>query len=385
MASREQPIAPLSDSQVSALRLRAQRLTHVDTRAPGVLFAVRDLCGIQAQDSAAAALSVRVRSRGLVVTDVDDARLWERSIVRTWAMRGTLHLVPSEDLGWLLALLGPIFIAGNRSRRAELGLDDDTCARGVRVIRDAVANWGPLTKHELAEQLARKGINAEGQAIVHLVGYAALQGVVCHGPDHNGKPTYVLLGGWLPPLQPITLTRQEACAELARRYLSAYGPATPEDFAAWSGLPLKEVRAAWTSVAQDAIQVEIGGRPAWLHRERVGWLDDLRASDEAGAPIVRLLPAFDTYLLGYRSRERVVAPEHARRIHPGGGLLHPTLLVDGRAAGTWKTQRKAGRLDLLVSPFDSLAPGALPGLEAEAVDVGRFLGLEAALHIEGAE
>lgn len=386
MAGREQPVAHLSDAQVSALRLRAQRLSHVDPVVPGsVLSVVRDLSGIQAQDYSAAMLSVRVRSAGLVADDVDRARVRERSIVRTWAMRGTLHLVPSEDLSWLLALLGPVFLAGSRSRRAELGLDDETCARGVRIIRDALAGRGPLTKLELVERLARGGINAEGQAVVHLVGYAALQGVVCQGPDRGGKPAYVLLGDWLPPVQSTTLTREEACEELARRYLAAYGPATPEDFAAWSGLPLKEVRAAWKGVAEEALEVELDSRPAWLLREHVDWLDDLRAAGDAGAPLVRLLPAFDTYLLGYKGRERLVAPEHARRIHPGGGLLHPTLLVDGRAAGTWKTQRKGSHLDLLVSPFDSLAPEALPGLEAEATDVGRFMGLETTLHVEHAE
>jgi uncharacterized protein YcaQ len=299
-------------------------------------------------------------------------------------MRGTLHLVPSEDLGWLLALLGPVFVAGNRSRRAELGLDDETCARGVRVIRDALAEQGPLTKVELVEQLARGGINAEGQAVVHLVGYAALQGVLCQGPDRDGKPAYVLVGDWLPPVQSVTLTREAACAELARRYLAGYGPAAPEDFAAWSGLALKEVRAAWKGVAEDAVEVEVDSHRAWLLKERVEWLDDLRAANSAGAPLVRLLSAFDTYLLGYKGRERVVAPEHARRIHPGGGILHPTLLVDGRAAGTWKTQRKGGRLDLLVSPFDSLASEVLTGLEAEAADVGRFMGLETTLHVERA-
>jgi hypothetical protein len=189
----------------------------------------------------------------------------------------------------------------------------------------------------------------------------------------------VLLDDWLGAARPGTLAREEAGAELGRRYLAAYGPATPEDFAAWSGLPLKEVRGAWQAVVEGATEVEIDNRPAWLLRERVAWLEDI--PDGRSAPEVRLLPAFDTYLLGYKSRGRVVAPEHVRRIHPGGGLLHPTLLVDGRAAGTWKTWRKGGGFELLVSPFDSLDSPALRGLEAEVRDVGRFLGVEVALRV----
>src|SRR2546421_5266800 len=154
----------LYDDQVRLLRLRAQRLTP----RPGdgisdVGLLVKELCGIQAQDARAATLALRVRSAGLVAADVERARVQERTIIRTWGQRGTLHLLATEDLGWLLPLFGPVFIAGTRRRRAELGLDEETCARGIRIIRDALANQGPLTRAELVEQLAIHGIRIEGQ------------------------------------------------------------------------------------------------------------------------------------------------------------------------------------------------------------------------------
>src|SRR6202171_1976171 len=234
----------LSDDQVRFLRLRAQRL--IARPANTVTRVVKEVCGIQAQDANAAMLAVRVRSEGLVAADVERARVEERSIIRTWGQRGTLHLLATEDLGWLLALLGPIFVAGDRTRRAELGLDEDSCIKGISAIRDILAGQGALTRAELVEQLAiRTGIRLEGQAAPHLLFRAALEGVVCLGPDRGTKPTYVLIEDWIGRGRTLSLSRDAACAELARRYLAAYGPAEPDDLAAWSGLPMSEVRTAW--------------------------------------------------------------------------------------------------------------------------------------------
>jgi len=154
---------------------------------------VKQVCGIQAQDAPAATLAVRVRSAELVVADVEQARVQDRTIIRTWGPRGTLHLLATDDIGWLLPLLGPVFVAGDRRRREELGLDEDVCARGIHIIRNVLANQGPLTRAELFEQLANQGIYLEGQARPHLLGRAALEGLICLGPDRGTDPTYVLL------------------------------------------------------------------------------------------------------------------------------------------------------------------------------------------------
>jgi hypothetical protein len=145
---------------------------------------VRDAAGIQAQDPTAAALSIRVRSRGLSAGGVERARTQERSIVASWLMRGTLHLVAAEDHGWLVALVGPVFVAAGRRRLAQLGLDHDTTARAVRAIEDALAEHGPLARGPLADHLRAGGVPVEpgGQAVVHLIRRAALEGRVCLGP-----------------------------------------------------------------------------------------------------------------------------------------------------------------------------------------------------------
>ncbi|TMC59329.1 MAG: winged helix DNA-binding domain-containing protein [Chloroflexota bacterium] len=169
----------ITDNHVRLLRQRAQRLTPQEPDAPtGVAQVVKDLCGLQAQDAFAAALAIRVRSTGLLNDDVERARVQERSIVRTWGQRGTLHLLATEDLTWLLPLLGPLFIAGNRRRYAELGLDEDTLTKGVRALRAVLASQGPLTRDELVEQLAHHGIRLAGQARPYLLQHAALEGII---------------------------------------------------------------------------------------------------------------------------------------------------------------------------------------------------------------
>lgn len=367
----------LSDGQARSLRLRAQRLAppQPGDSIGGVAGVVQALCGLQAQDAPAAALGARVRSAGLVAADVERARVEERSVVRTWGPRGTLHLLATADLGWLLSLFGPLFIKGNQRRYAQLGLDEETLKRGVHIIRETLASQGPLTRDELAERLAGQGIPTAGQAKAYLMFHAALLGVICLGPDRGSKPTYALLSDWAEIGQ--ALPPAVAEAELARRYLQAYGPATPADLAAWSGLPMNQLRPAWQRIADQLIEVQVAGAPAWMLKTQAGWLDEAPAY----APMVHLLPAFDTYLLGYQQRDLAVAPQYAKRINAGGGIVHPALLVNGRAVGVWKLQRGKRRLDVIVEPFERLLPDVQPGLEAEAADIARFLEIPATLHI----
>ena len=365
----------LTADQTRLLRLRAQGLYRPPSAAASdVAQIVGEAAGLQAQDAAAGMRAVWARGAGLLVADVEQARVGARSIVRTWAMRGTLHLVAAADLDWLLALFGPALLRGDQRRRAQLGLADALCARAMSLIRDAIVDEGPRTRADLAACLAAEGIPTAGQAIVHLLYYAVLDGLICQGPDRDGEPAYVLRDEWIP--RGPAPARPEALAELARRYLAAYGPAGPDDLAAWSGLPKPDVRIAWQGITDEVIAVEAAGQPAWLLQTRAGWLDD-----PPPRPIVRLLPSFDTYLLGYRDRRLSVAPEYARHIHPGGGILHPTLLVDGQAQGVWRSGRKRNRLEVVVLPFAELAPPVQAGLEAAATDLGRFLGLPADLRV----
>jgi hypothetical protein len=374
-------VIALSDDQVRILRLHAQLLAPLQPAATISLVAhvVKEVCGIQAQDVNAATLSIRVRSAGLVATDVEYARVQERTIIRTWGLRGTLHLLATEDIDWLLPLLGPVFIAGDRRRREELGLDEDTCVRGIRMLRDILADQGPLTRDELVEQMALHGIRLVGQARPHLIHRAALEGVVCFGPLKGTEPTYVLLSDWIDQEhEGHPLSEATAYAELTRRYLEAYGPATAKDMAAWSGLPLNKIRSAWQDIGDQIIEVEIDNSQTWMLKTQAALLDE----PLSGATIVRLLPYFDTYLLGYQNRDLSVPPMYGKRVNAGGGMVHPTMLIDGRIVGIWKSKREKNQLVVNVEPFEPLMADVMEGLETEVADTGRFLEVPARLHMK---
>jgi Winged helix DNA-binding domain len=364
----------LSDDQLRFLRLHAQRLTHQQQgEVIPVARVVKEVCGIQAQDAFAATLAVRPRSVGLVVTDVEQALVHDRSIIRTWGPRGTLHMLASDDIGWLLPLLGPVFVAGDRRRREELGLSEDICVRSMRIMRNVLADQGPLTRAELVGHLSTNDIHLEGQARPHLLARAALEGLICFGPDRGTEPTYVLLSDWIDQKQiGHSLSEDEAYAELTRRYLSAYGPATPGDQAVWSGLPLSKTRAAWQGIEDELQELETASSRVWMLKAHASRREEFPAT----SLIVRLLPRFDIYLLGYQKRDLVVSPQYAKRINAGGGIVHPTVLVDGRIVGTWKSKREKKHFVVMVEPFERLAPEIDGGLEAEVEDMARFLGEE---------
>ena len=378
----------LSDDQVRLLRMRSQRLTG--ERATGVHDLVSGMGGLQAQHTAAARLAVRVRSEGLDAAAVTRACNQERSVVRTWAMRGTLQIVAAEDVGWLVALLGPGAARAGRRRRRQLGLDDVVCARALPAMRKILAGGGRCTRAELVGRLAAEGVavDPKGQAPAHLLFYAATQGLVCRGPDlPDDEPTYVLLEEWVgaqPALEP-----EAALARLARCYVAGHGPAGARDLAAWAGIALGQARRGLQGAAGDLVEVVVAGEPAWMlagaggpGATRPGATRPEATRPDAAGPYVRLLPHFDAWLLGYRSRELVLDPRFARRIQAGGGWIHPAVVVDGRVVGTWHQQRKGERLTVVVAPFGRLDPAVRPGLEAEAADLGRFLHAEATLAVE---
>ena len=360
--------------QTLALRLRAQRLA--ERPAAPVARVVKDACGVQAQELAAARLQIRARSTGLTAAGVEQARLEQRSIVWSWAMRGTLFLLAADDYDWLQPLLGPLMIAGERSRMRQLGLDEETAAKGARLLREMLASQGPLTRRELAERLSPQGIPMEGQASIHLIAHAASLGWIIRGPDKDGEPAYVLLSDWIDPGPP--LPRPAALAELARRYLAAYAPAAPRDFAAWSGLSLSDARSGWNGIVDELAGVEFAGELLSILKIQLPWLDELSLSSR----VMRLLPRFDDYLLGYAGRDLILSPEYARRINAGGGIIHPSLCVDGRILGKWSTQKERGLLKVSVEPFESLPPDLLPEIEAEVADLGRFIGANLKLAIK---
>jgi Winged helix DNA-binding domain len=337
-APRYRPAAVSSDDDVRRRRLRAQLLDNRGQATP--VEVVRALVGVQAQDRRAAPLALRARGGGASAEAVEHALSGDGSIVRTWAMRGTLHLVAAEDVPLLLSVYGTLNLARDERRMTQLGLPPATAERSTQETAAILAEDGPLTRHELAQRLRDRAVPvaAGGQAPVHVVYRAAMAGVLREVGVRGLEPLYAAHDpGPLPD-------RDTALATLARRYETAHAPAEAADFGAWSGLPAADVRRAWEAV---------------------------EPHDEPGEPSgVRLLPAFDEWLLGWASRDFTLAPRHARRPLPGGGIVRPVAIADGRIFATWRLDRARGRVE--VEPFGR---GVQAGLDEEIEAVLAFAGL----------
>ncbi|WP_327349235.1 MULTISPECIES: winged helix DNA-binding domain-containing protein [unclassified Streptomyces] len=345
-----------------------------DRRATSVPEVLERCLAVQAQDMRAAALGLRARGSGLTEADVYLALGPARSVVRGWFMRGTLYLVPARDAGWLRELLAPRLLRRSERRYRELGLGPAELALGERVITEALAD-GPLTRDELAARMTEAGLHASGQVPFHLVRRSALLGTACFGPvQEDGSATYMLAKDWLPDSAGPSGT--DAVRELLRRYLAAHGPATVADFATWSGLGLPAVRSEWKDLLGAGLTEPCRVEGQDEYALPAGAPSGLEPTDD-----VRLLPAYDNYLVGFADRRLSVEPEHARMVWPGGGRIGPTVVVDGLVRGVWRRDRtRAVVLDLFDgAPAD--AGGKAPNVEAlnaealdaEIRDISRFL------------
>ena len=338
-------------ASIYAERFSSQGLSGPPARDPAAV--AERLLAVQGQDPRGARLAVRARSEGLTAADIDRAFTEERSLLITWLNRGTLHLVRSEDYSWLQALTTPPLRTSCARRLRQEGVSVEQSERAVETIERALKKEGALTRHQLRERLDSAGVPTEGQALIHLLFLAAVEGLVVRGPMVGKDHAYVLVRDWLGR-QP-KVDRDAALAELARRYLVGHAPADDRDLARWAGLPLRDARTGLAAIAGELVERDDG----LVHLAA--------APPEPEVPGPRLLGAFDPLLLGWTSRERILGP-HTHLVTLNG-IFRPFALVKGRAAANWKLER--GRVS--IEPLGRLTKTATASLEADAAEVERYL------------
>lgn len=331
-------------SEVGLLRIVAQRLAGEP--AATATDAVRWLTAAQAQDPKGVLTSIALRTAKRSRDEVEQA-FDAGEVVKSWPMRGTLHLVAAEDLPWMLPLLTPRVLAAAAARRAQLDLDERAIGRVRELTQEALQGGRRLSRADLLATWSAGGVETSGQRGYHLIAHLAQSGVVCFGPTHDGEQQLVLVDEWVRA--PRRLGRDEALAELALRFLRSHGPAPVADLIRWTGLRAADARAG---VALARPQLEV------LDVDGVEHLMDPRTPERLAAARreaagVLLLPGFDELVLGYGDRSALLAPEHAGRIVPGGnGVFRPTIVAGGRVVGTWQRRGKAAALEL--DPFAPL-------------------------------
>ncbi|MDF7814848.1 winged helix DNA-binding domain-containing protein [Hymenobacter sp. YC55] len=319
--------------------------------------------------------AVGLRTQASSRLEVEQA-IARKSIVLTWLMRGTIHLVSAEDARWMVQLFGPRLLAAASTRRQQLEIDQELLSRVRTLFCGAMQGSQPVPRTELMQLLTQAGISPQGQRGYHLLWSLALEGLICFGPRQDNEQTFVLLEEWLPTLR--SLSREEALAELAIRYFTSHGPATLHDFAGWAGLPITEARQGHEAIKGNLLVEKVAGSTQWLSTP---------TADAAALvpPRVCLLPGFDEYFLGYKDRRAVVATEQLSEICPGGnGIFKPMVVIDGQIVGTWKSTIRKNKMLIKAHLF---LPMHVPHAEVEAAAVQycQFVGvpLEAVILNEG--
>jgi hypothetical protein len=350
----------LSDADVMGMRLANLRLSTPGTD-PAELT---DWFGaMQAQDLASGKWSLGVRLPGSTEQDIDDA-LARGKVLRTWPMRGTIHLIHPENARWLLELTGVRALRGLHKRWQVLGLDQATVDEAAEVLAGALRE-GPLTRSQCLHALSAAGIEVGGGRSYHLLWHTAQIGVTCIGPNEGNEQTFVLLDQWAPKQR--SLDRDTALATLATMYFRSHGPTTLSDFQGWSGLTAADARAG-IAHAELATATWAGSEVFYVR------------GDPPEPPRALLLPGFDEFLLGYKNRSLFLAGEHAARIVPGGnGMFRATVVERGRVVGSWQRKVVAKRVRIQIEAFSPLAKTTQAAILKRAQDYGRYLGKDVEL------
>ncbi len=351
-----------------ARRLANQHLTA--PRSPDPAEVTRQLGAVQSQEYAQSLWGLGLRTQRASAASIE-AAIDRGAILRTWPMRGTIHLVPAEDARWMVRLLAgrPLRLAAGTYRK--IGLTEDVLARAADAVTDALRGGRQLGRKDLYALLTRSGIDCSaspnGGRGNHILGYLSMTGLICIGPVRRGQPVFVLLDEWAAtphePAEPLA-----ELAELAVRYFSSHGPATVRDFGWWSGLTVAEARRA----------IELAG-PALAAEDRGGelyWDGAGQGRGRAAPPDgAYLLPAFDEYTVAYKDRALLLDG----RAVPPGDLLNPVMLLDGWAAGLWKRVMSGKSVQVSLAPYGRLGRPDRSRLVAAAERYAEFLGLPAEL------
>jgi Winged helix DNA-binding domain len=372
MATARTNLAANAAVNIAAGRLSAQQIVAPRFERPADLVAW--MGAVQAQDYRACLWAVALRLRGGAASEAAIERaIAEGELLRLHAMRGTWQLMAPADVRWMTRLVGPRLIASMASRYAQLSLDGATIGKSLRALTRVLSGGAHLTRAELGSALARAGIEAVGPRLAHLLGHAELEGLICNGGRRGKHATFALLDERLQTA-PAPLPREEALAELTRRYFRSRGPATADDFRWWSGLPASEARAGLEAAAPVlASQVRLGR----TYYQAAG-------APAAAAPRgIHLLPAFDEYLVGYRDRADVLDPKYGKRVNAGGGMLQPAVVQDGRVIGTWRRTLARDGVSVDLDLFARPGPTLRRALALAARRYAAFLGLAAHITIGG--
>jgi hypothetical protein len=352
----------MTPSDIARQRLINQQIAAARFDEPAKV--VQWLAAVQAQDYAAAKWSLGLRLRGADDADIERA-FAAGAILRTHLLRPTWHFVAAADIRWMLALSAPRVHQANAHMYRKLGLENAVFQRSNAALARALREK-QLTRDELREVLRRAGIQVDGELRMgYLLMRAELDGIVCSGGRRGKQFTYALFDERVPPSEPFR--RDEALAELSRRYFRSRGPARIEDFAKWSGLTMTDARAGLEAVKGEFEHEVLDGHSHWFTTQG--------RPPRRSASTAYLLSIYDEYVSGYKDHSAVIERDRGAKLRALGNALNYILVIDGRIAGAWKRTLSKKIVVIEVNAFDQLIISQAQAVIKAARQYGEFHGL----------
>lgn len=347
---------------LALLRLSSTQLTRPHFKTAVEL--VRWLGAVQAQDYSGAKWSLAQRMLGATDAALDQA-FADGEILRTHVMRPTWHFVPRDDIRWMLELTAPRVHALSAYMYRQTGLDKALLKRCGRILVKALAGGQQLTRNELAAILERAGIAGIGLRITYIMMHAELEALICSGGRRGKQFTYALLEERAPKAR--SLKREEALAELCKRYFVSHGPATLQDFTWWSGLTLADAKTGVEMAKKHLAEEEIDGNSYWHSGDQ--------PAAKSKSPQAHLLSTYDEYILSYRDRTHLAG--RVEKIDLSQSAWTQFVIIDGKIAAAWRrTFEGKNAVSLAFKPFTTWSKTEEKLIEAETERFGDFLGMQ---------
>jgi hypothetical protein len=353
----------MNNSEIAHRRLQNQGLSRIIFK--NVNDAVTHLGAVQAQDYAGAKWALGQRLKDSSDSEIDQA-FADGSILRTHLLRPTWHFVTPEDIRWLLKLTAPRVHAISGFMYRQVELDKVTVGNCYKILEKALEGNKHLTRTELGSIIDKAGIPAKGVRLAYIMMSAELDGLVCSGPRKGKQFTYALLEERVPQVR--VVKREEALAELVRRYFSTRGPATLKDFTVWSGLTMADAKSGVEMVKSDFINEELDGK--------MYWFPELKSSLKQKSLTAHLLPNYDEYFIGFKDRSAIgeVAKKAGIKSNDPRLISH-IVILDGQVVGGWRRTLNKDSVIVEITPIAKLTKIEERAIYAESERFGKFLKL----------
>ena len=350
----------MTSREISNARLRSQKVEATEFSTAREI--VSWMGAMQAQDYSMAKWAIGSRlsypSDQRIESSIDKGE-----IIRIHVLRPTWHFVSSDDVYWMLELSAHKIKSSFKSRHKELGLTDSIITKTTGIIERTMENGKSSTRDELAKEFNKSGIRTDANRLSHILFHAEMDGIICSGPIKNNKPTYALLYERVPYKK--NISKDEALAELAKRYFTSRCPATLEDFVWWSNLSVSDARKAIDHIKADFTSESIG-TGKYLIPNSYSKPNPEKIS-------VHFLPAYDEFLISYKDRSSSLALINNKSTVSDNGIFHPTIVVNGQVEGLWKRIIQKNKVIIEMNLFQKYDLQVRKQIEKKACQFGQFL------------